>query len=65
MHLVIFHYSICSSTLFEGEKVSLSVKTLDAEGKPTSAIVGITVTDDAVLEMVEKRKQAPRLLAMV
>lgn len=48
-----------------GDKVNLTVKTTDASGKPVSAVVGITVTDDSVLEMIEKREQAPRLPAMV
>jgi len=48
-----------------GENVTLTVKTSDANGKPVSGIVGLTVTDDSVLEMVEKREQAPRLPVMV
>jgi hypothetical protein len=43
----------------------LKVKTTDADGKPISAVVGLTVTDDSVLEMIEKREQAPRLPVMV
>lgn len=48
-----------------GENARLTVKTTDAHGKPVPAIVGMTVTDDTVLEMVEKREQAPRLPAML
>ncbi len=48
-----------------GEKVELTVRTSNAKGEPVAAVVGLTVTDDAVLEMIEKRKQAPRLPAMV
>ena len=48
-----------------GSPVKLKVKSTDADGKPLGAIVGLTVTDDAVLEMVEKREQAPRLPVMV
>ncbi len=44
--------------------VKLKVKTT-AAGKPVSAVVGLTVTDDAVLEMIEKREQAPGLPVMV
>jgi len=44
--------------------VKLKVKTA-AGGKPTAALVGLTVTDDAVLELVEKREQAPQLPVMV
>lgn len=48
-----------------GEKVEVVVRTSNAKGEPVSAVVGLTVTDDAVLEMIEKRQQAPRLPAMV
>ncbi len=48
-----------------GDNVKLSVKTTDGEGKPVSAVVGVNVTDDSVLEMIEKREQAPRLPIMV
>ncbi|MBX9942094.1 MAG: hypothetical protein K2Y32_22710 [Candidatus Obscuribacterales bacterium] len=48
-----------------GEGASLTVKATDSDGKPISAVVGLTVTDDSVLEMVEKREQAPRLPVMV
>jgi len=48
-----------------GEKVRLTVKTTDHHNKPISAVVGLTVTDDSVLEMIEKREQAPRLPVMV
>lgn len=47
-----------------GDKVVLNIKTADANGKPVSGVVGLTVTDDRVLEMIEKREQAPRLGAM-
>lgn len=48
-----------------GSPAKLTVKTTDADGKPIGAVVGVTVTDDAVLEMIEKREQAPRLPVMV
>ncbi len=48
-----------------GGKAKLKIKTTDADGKPVSAVVGVTVTDDSVLEMIEKREQAPRLPVMV
>ena len=48
-----------------GGKAKLTVKTTDSDGKPVGAIVGLTVTDDSVLEMIEKREQAPRLPVMV
>ena len=45
--------------------MKLTVTTTDADGKPVVAVVGLTVTDDSVLEMIEKREQAPRLPVMV
>jgi len=51
--------------LLPGGKAKLNVKTTDETGTPTSAVVGLTVTDDSVLEMIEKREQSPRLPVMV
>lgn len=48
-----------------GDQAKLTVKATDVHGKPVSAVVGVTVTDDSVLEMVEKREQAPRLPVML
>lgn len=48
-----------------GDNAKVTVKATDADGKPVSAVVGVTVTDDTVLEMIEKREQAPRLPVMV
>lgn len=48
-----------------GGTVSLTVKAIDDAGDPAEAVVGLTVTDDSVLEMIEKREQAPRLPVMV
>jgi hypothetical protein len=48
-----------------GGKATLNIQTTDETGKPISAVVGLTVTDDSVLEMIEKREQAPRLPVMV
>ncbi len=48
-----------------GDKVTLRVTTTDDSGKPVGSIVGFTVTDSSVLEMIEKREQAPRLPVMV
>jgi len=48
-----------------GDKVTLRVVTTDDTGKPVGAFVGLTVTDSSVLEMIEKREQAPRLPVMV
>lgn len=48
-----------------GEQAQITVRTTDDRGVPVSAIVGLTVTDDSVLQMVEKRDRAPKLPAMV
>ncbi|MGH7202398.1 MAG: alpha-2-macroglobulin family protein, partial [Planctomycetaceae bacterium] len=48
-----------------GGSAKLTVKTTDSDGEPISAVVGLTVTDDSVQEMIEKREQAPRLPVMV
>jgi hypothetical protein len=48
-----------------GESAKLTVKATDGEGKPVAAVVELTVADDSVLEMIEKREQAPRLPVMV
>ena len=48
-----------------GGSAELTITTLDENGEPVSAVVGVTVSDDAVLEMIEKRRQAPRLTVMV
>ncbi len=47
-----------------GDKAKLTVKATDENDKPVAAVVGVTVTDDSVLEMIEKREQAPRLPVM-
>jgi hypothetical protein len=47
-----------------GGRVELTVRTFEPNGEPVSAMAGLTVTGDAVLRMIEKRKQAPRLPVM-
>ncbi|QSQ12611.1 alpha-2-macroglobulin family protein [Myxococcus landrumensis] len=47
-----------------GSKVELTAKTT-RDGKPVSALVMLTVTDDAMLQLKEKREQAPELPVMV
>ncbi len=46
-------------------EVALTVHTTDASGAPVPATVGLTVTDDSVLELIERRDRAPRLPVMV
>ena len=48
-----------------GDKVTLRVVTTDDTGKPAGALVGLTVTDSSVLEMIDKREQTGRLPVMV
>ena len=48
-----------------GDKVTLRITTTDEAGKPIGSVVGLTVTDSSVLEMIDKREQAPRLPVMV
>lgn len=47
-----------------GGNVTLKVKTL-IDGKPGPAMVGLTVTDDSVQELIDRREQAPSLPVMV
>ncbi len=42
-------------------KVSLAILATDETGKPVETTLCISVTDDAVLQQIEKREQAPRL----
>jgi hypothetical protein len=46
-----------------GSEVKLTIKT-SVNQKPVPAWVGLTVTDDSVLQLIEKREQAPTLPAM-
>ncbi len=48
-----------------GGKATIRLKTCDETGRPISAVVGVTATDDSVLELIDKREQAPRLPVMV
>jgi hypothetical protein len=47
-----------------GDTVTLTARA-SIDGKPVEAWIGLTVADDSVLELVEKREQAPDLPAMV
>ena len=48
-----------------GGEAKVTVRTTDEDGKPVAAVVGLTATDESVLEMIDKREQAPRLPVMV
>src|SRR5262249_44370860 len=53
------------STYIPGGSSSVTVITTDETGKPVGAMVGLTATDESVLQMIEKRERAPRLPVMV
>jgi hypothetical protein len=57
--------SVSKGRYVPGDEVSVDIVTTDENGKPVEAVVGVTVTDDAVLEIIEKREQAPQLPVMV
>jgi alpha-2-macroglobulin-like protein len=48
-----------------GEKASVSVKTTDENDVGVPCFISVIVTDQSVLEMIEKRKQAPRISSMI
>ncbi|MBL8921007.1 MAG: A-macroglobulin complement component [Myxococcaceae bacterium] len=47
-----------------GAPVKLTIKTT-LDGKPASAVVGVTVSDESVFEILERREQPPSLPVMV
>jgi alpha-2-macroglobulin-like protein len=53
------------SSYVPADSATLTVTTTDDDGKPIGAMVGITVTDQSIVQMIEKRERAPRLGAMV
>jgi len=57
--------NVTDGPLVPGAGVELEILTTDENGRPVEAVVGVSVTDDAVLEMIETREQAPRLPVMV
>ncbi len=57
--------SLDKENYIPGQNASVKVKATDIDGKPVSAIIGVTVTDESVLQMIEKREHAPRLPIMV
>jgi alpha-2-macroglobulin-like protein len=48
-----------------GDTVKITISASDMKGNPVSVPVFVTCTDETVLEMVEKRKQTPRIPTMV
>lgn len=48
-----------------GGKAKITLKSMNEAGEPVSAVVGLTVSDDSVNEMIDQREQAPRLPVMV
>ncbi|MFK7996493.1 MAG: MG2 domain-containing protein [Granulosicoccus sp.] len=57
--------SVSDGPFVPGEEISIDILTTDDHGQPVEAVVGLSVTDDSVLELIEKRQQAPRLPVMV
>ncbi len=53
------------SSYVPADSATITVTTTDDEGKPVAAVVGITATDDSILQMLEKRDRAPRLDSMI
>jgi uncharacterized protein YfaS (alpha-2-macroglobulin family) len=64
-HNLKVHVAADHTDFIPGDRVTLRVTTTDDTGKPVGAMIGLTVTDSSVLEMIEKREQAPRLPVMV
>ncbi len=62
-HAIDVKVTASKKTYAPGDAVELSLVTTSG-GKPVSAVVGLSVTDESVLELLEKREQAPRLPAM-
>ena len=65
IHSVQVQLSADARQYIPGSHARITVKTCDETGQPIRAVVGITATDDSVLEMIDKREQTPRLPAMV
>jgi len=64
-HRLNVHITTDRTDFIPGDRVTLKITTTDDKDKPVGAMVGLTVTDSSVLEMIEKREQAPRLPVMV
>ena len=54
-----------ASQYVPGGTARITLQTTDQNGQPVDAVVGVSVTDDSVLEMIERREQSPRLPVMV
>ena len=48
-----------------GSNVTLNLKAMDSDGQPVAALIGLRVVDDSILQMIDRRDQAPELNAMV
>lgn len=47
-----------------GDKAKITFKATDSKGKPVAASLGISITDESTIQLVEKRAQAPALPVM-
>ncbi len=54
-----------SEAFIPGGKVKLKIETTDEKDTPVEAVVGLQVVDDTVLQMIDRREQAPSLPVMV
>lgn len=54
-----------SDAFIPGGKVKLKIETTDEKGSPVEAVVALCVVDDSVLQMIDRREQAPALPVMV
>ncbi len=54
-----------SGAFVPGGKVRLNILATDRNGAPVESIIGLNVTDESVIEMTERREQAPSLPVMV
>ena len=54
-----------SRAFVPGGKVKLNILATDRNGAPVESVIGLNVTDESVIEMTERREQAPSLPVMI
>jgi len=54
-----------SDSYMPRDEMELNIKTTNGDGDPVQTFMGITVTDDSVLELIDRREQAPNLVQQV
>lgn len=65
IHQLKLRLSADASSYVPGGMARITVTATDELGQPVDAVVGMAVTDDSVVEMIERREQAPQLPVMV